>query len=131
MTNLHPFKDRQVDINKPVSIYRNLNKQGVWYSIKQGGMVVAHSQHISVRDVCFNVNENGRQRVIKERRKNVHATIKGFIVENEINPPVNVSIRYNPYIFANFFYTNNDQKQVTVKEAELIVLDNLGMRGIV
>jgi len=59
-----------------VFVYKNLN-QNCW-SIKalsgpHKGRVVAHAQHIQMGDVKFSVSEAGRQNVIANRKKEVHA----------------------------------------------------------
>jgi hypothetical protein len=54
-----------------IYVYRNLN-QKCW-SVKHRGLVVAHTPTAFMWDVEFQVNEAGRQRVIREGVKNVHA----------------------------------------------------------
>ena len=54
-----------------IYVYRNLN-QKCW-SIKYRGLVIAHTPTAFMWDVEFRVNEAGRQRVLKEGVKNVHA----------------------------------------------------------
>lgn len=43
------------------------------------GRVIAHAEQLSMRDVEFKVSEAGRQRVLSEGRKNVHAGAVGYI----------------------------------------------------
>jgi hypothetical protein len=96
-------KRYRIDYSKPVKVYRNLHK-GCW-SIKQNGLVKAHSDEINLFDCDFLVNEKNRQKVIKEKRKNVHAFVKGYIW----NTPVDLikQASYNPYV-NNYFYDVND-----------------------
>lgn len=54
-----------------IYVYRNLN-QKCW-SVKHGGVVIAHTPTAFMWDVEFRVNEAGRQRVLREGVKNVHA----------------------------------------------------------
>jgi hypothetical protein len=54
-------------------IYRNLHTGG--FSIKLRGKVVDRSNSFIANDISFKINEIGRQRVIMERQKNVHAYI--------------------------------------------------------
>ena len=82
-------------------IYRNLN-DGCW-SVKalegpHKGRVVYHAQavtlsgdsrYVSQDDIEFKVSEAGRQRVLREKRKNVHAGIVGYPYY-----AVNVTLRY-------------------------------------
>jgi len=98
----------EIDYDKKVFVYRNLHK-GCW-SVKQGGLVKAHStdEPILLYDTQMKVNRKGRERVLKEKRKNVHAGIQGYL-----KPPSKMwecwndlkefmSITYNPYKNTSF-----------------------------
>lgn len=75
------FKDRGVNPEKPVQIYRNLNGDRLHrWSIRQGGLVVAHAEEIELEDVSFHVNRAGWRRMAKSGRRNVHAYAKGWVV---------------------------------------------------
>ena len=87
-------------VGKRVYVYRNLNK-GCW-SIKslKTGRVVAHAQNLTLKDVIFKVNEAGRQRVIRDKRKNVHAGIVGTIMApncTRYQLEHKIPVTYNPY----------------------------------
>jgi hypothetical protein len=61
-------------------IYFNLHKRlfSVQEYIKgRGWIVVDHTDGIGLRDPSFKVSEKGRQRVLAEKQKNVHAYIYG------------------------------------------------------
>lgn len=58
-----------------VYVYWNLHKN--LYSVRQRGLVRLHAEHVQLRDVTFVVSEAGRQRVLREKRKNVHAGLRG------------------------------------------------------
>ena len=82
---------------KPVRCYRNLHT-GLW-SVKQG-VVRFHTSEIVLTNARFVVNETGRQRVLREQRKNVHAYVVGYIY-----PPISFigeEVYYNPYTCSNF-----------------------------
>lgn len=64
---------RRKILQPKIYAYRNLN-QKCW-SIKYRGLVVAHTPTAFMWDVEFVVNEAGRQRVIREGVKNVHAYV--------------------------------------------------------
>ena len=69
--------------SEPMRVYRNLH-QKCW-SVQQKDSkgrwkVVAHAESITLADCVFRVSEAGRQRVLSEGRKNVHAYIQGFYV---------------------------------------------------
>lgn len=100
-------KRYKIDYSKPVKVYRNLHK-GCW-SIKQNGLVKAHSDEVNLFDCEFLVNEKDRQRVIKTKRKNVHAFVKGYIWDTPFNLIKQVS--YNPYV-RDSFYDREDYNSV-------------------
>jgi len=81
-----------------VDVYRNLRTGG--YSVRKGGIVVHRCKAISISNPKFVVSEKGRQRVLKERQKNVHAVVRGEF-EQAFDKDVDTSglheIYYNPY----------------------------------
>ena len=93
-----------VDLAKPVEVYKNLHK-GVW-SIRQAGKVVAHSDYVFLADAKFVVRPGGRARVLREKRKNVHAFVKGFVVPPSVagveTDGTWKDISYNPYQHSTF-----------------------------
>lgn len=97
---MKPFRNRTLDPNKPVCVYRNLNKDV--FSLKQGGRVVAHSDRLCLENVVMRVSQKGRQRVICTRRKNVHAYLIGHVCEAP-KPNRASELTYNPYMFGSFF----------------------------
>lgn len=100
-----PFKNRNLDKTKIISLYRNLNcskGSNKKYSILQEGLVVGHTNLFFLKDAVFKVYESGRQRVLKEKKKNVHSFCTGYISEvNTLMPFYNLNdysnITYNPY----------------------------------
>lgn len=100
---LTPYKNRTIDSDKKVKVYRNLNNGKL--SVMQNGLVVAHADSITLLAADFQVNRAGRARVLKEGRKNVHAFVVGYYANNLfINRGINtVSVSYNPYRFPYFY----------------------------
>lgn len=93
-----------------VEIYRNLNKN--CFSVRHRGVVIAHVDSISLRDCHMVVQPAGHKKCVRERRKNVHAFIRGYYtLEPE---PVNKSISYHPY-WNNYFHENNGAKVTGAK----------------
>lgn len=82
---------------KPVRCYRNLHT-GLW-SVKQG-VVRFHTSEIVLTNAKFIVNETGRQRVLREQRKNVHAYVVGYIYPSVSF--IGEEVYYNPYTCSNF-----------------------------
>ena len=89
----------EIDYSKKVFVYKNLHKD--CWSIKQDGLVKAHTEEVRMWDCAFQVNAKGRQKVLDEQRKNVHAGIKGYI-DNDQQVPSGVEVTYNPYKYDSF-----------------------------
>ena len=81
-----------------VSVYKNLHNN--LFSVKTKN-VIGHTDYLILTNCEFRVQEKGRQRVIKEQRKNVHAYIKGDVVSGNIKGDYD-EISYNPYKNASF-----------------------------
>ena len=110
-----------------VFVYRNLHNQ-VWSVValegQHKGRVVIHAPYVQLSGgIKFNVREAGRQRVIREKRKNVHAGIQGDLlmvadgvfrydnvcVSNATGIPIDydaydsmTEVTYNPYKYSTF-----------------------------
>ena len=89
----------KIDYSKKVFVYKNLHKD--CWSIRQDGLVKAHTEEVRMWDCAFQVNAKGRQKVLDEQRKNVHAGIKGYI-DNDQQVPSGVEVTYNPYKYNSF-----------------------------
>ena len=112
MKSLHPEDDRyQIDTARKVFVYKNLHKD--CWSVKQDGLVKSHVKRVCLWDCSFRVNKKGRERVIKEKRKNVHAGISGYVdgdaqvmetlgVDWESSRPNTSRVTYNPYKHETF-----------------------------
>ena len=111
-----------------VFVYFNLHRK--CWSIKalegeSKGRVIGHANYVDLADVTWKVSEKGRQRVIREKKKNVHAgavgtlesaTLKGgghigplssFTTRYtkrllDADQKAAAAITYNPYRFASF-----------------------------
>ena len=101
------IKNRSINPDKPVKVYWNLHRN--CYSVQQNGLVVAHTDKIKLTDVTFKVSEAGRQRVLKERKKNVHAFVIGYLDEwnmagswDSDNRYYSIKVVYNPYKYDSF-----------------------------
>lgn len=116
-------KGRSLVIGQKVKVYFNLHKK--CYSIKdiKTGLVVAHSNEVTLVNCEFRVSESGRQRVLREQRKNVHAYVIGEYVW-DIACPQEKKAFYNPYKYESFV----DENYVPLNAAETV---SLSERGIV
>jgi len=95
-----------------VFVYYNLHKHCWSLKALEGkdkGRVVAHADDVMVYCATCKVSEVGRQRVLNEQRKNVHAGVVGWV---NLDSPANgytqkdidgwVEITYNPYKYSSF-----------------------------
>jgi len=94
---MYPVKNRILEVGQRVQVYYNLHKHMFSIKDKRSGFVVAHAETVTLSDVKLIVRQAGRERVIKEKRKNVHAIIEG-IYEGTHTPPDELTpLYYNPY----------------------------------
>jgi len=70
---------QHIDPSKKVRVYRNLHRQ--CFSVKQGGLVRCHADHVTLEDCKFIVSKAGQRRVRDEKKKNVHAFVEGWLVD--------------------------------------------------
>lgn len=92
---------------KRVQVYRNLHT-GTW-SVRQGGIVIDHPLELMLRDCRFVVQPAGRARVLREKRKNVHAYVSGYVVDSSCAKEFLYDVceaRYNPYRAS--YFTGSD-----------------------
>ena len=106
-------KKYDLDFDRKVFVYKNLHK-GCW-SIKQDGIVKAHADNVTLYQVVMKVNRKGRERVLREKRKNVHAGINGYLrleefqrVWDDLPEDQFDEITYNPYKYSSFVHTKDE-----------------------
>ncbi len=96
-------------------IYKNLHKGN--FSIRYHGLVYDRGNEFIATNVYFKVNECGRQRVIKDKKKNVHAfciTDKYYSHKMAILEQGYKTITYNPYL-ASYFTCDNKKIEYASK----------------
>jgi hypothetical protein len=114
-----------------VFVYFNLHKHVFSLQSRNKedyGLVSGHADHVILKNVKFVVREGGRQRVLKEKKKNVHAGVVGEVVQGL--PEGNVSVlefpvTYNPYQTTSFVKRADRE---AVYEADYAIL-RLGVDG--
>lgn len=112
-------------INKKVRVYFNLHRKklSVQEKTAKGWRVWLHTNKITLENVTFKVSEAGRQRVLRERKKNVHAFVEGDLVllgeTAKIQPRMWVS--YNPYRDIGKFYEVVSNKSIDKAKYAVIV----------
>ena len=102
-THLH-----EIDLGRRVYVYFNLHKK--CWSVRQDGLVKFHSQQVCLQNCKFAVQPAGRARVLREKSKNVHAFVRGYLCDTKApkgrpdieNQNIWDNISYNPYKSATF-----------------------------
>lgn len=114
---------------KPYRIYRNLHKNCFsvqsYIKDKKGYRVVDRGSDIILESCTFKVYESGRQKVLREKKKNVHAYILAESYSKkhiDINSDFIREIYYNPYDFDCFVYKDTEEKAFNVDR--VILKDN-------
>ncbi len=106
-----------------VFVYYNLHRKCWSVKALQGpskGRVVAHTNNIVLSDCEFKVSESGRQRVLRDKKKNVHAGVVGFWTQLATLPKVSVSktAHYNPYKYSTFV----DKDGKPLRKSKLVLM---------
>lgn len=96
-----------------VCVYRNLQKKCWSVMDQKTRRVIAHREYLVLRNGKFVVREGGRQRVLREHQKNVHAFAVGEIAETYTIDETDDRKRifYNPYV--NETFIDNHDRPVT------------------
>jgi hypothetical protein len=75
------------------------------------GRVILRTDQIALEHVTGKVSEAGRQRVLREGRKNVHAGLVGNMrFEGVPSGWLKDCITYNPYKYTSFVYENTGER---------------------
>jgi hypothetical protein len=126
-----------------VEVYRNLHNGKLSIRDAKTKRVVGHADLVKLVDVTFHVSQAGRERVLRERRKNVHAVVRGHMVSamfgkdyksrslesykcgidpKSVFAHYTTPIKYNPYKAGAFMLNDSP-----VESAEAVVI---GIGGI-
>lgn len=119
------YKNRNLDFGRPVSVYRNLTLD--CWSIKQGGVVVAHATKLWMTTEKFKVNLKSRDKGLTEGKKYVHAFLVGFLHARQnslAKMRQGESIGYNPVYAGHFYHLVNGYKYPVLEETKVRVFLN-------
>ena len=105
-----------------VKVYRNLHKQ--CWSVKHKQKVIARKYILALSCATFKVSQAGRNRVLKEKKKNVHAFVCGDMVEGWSEEfGVAVEVTYNPYKYDSFVIKATGEP---IDGADYVMFETLG-----
>lgn len=111
-------------------VYFNLHKK-LW-SIRsvETGRVVSHAKTVVLTDVTPKVSEKGRERVLREKRKNVHAGLLGTVgaVLPQDRLVIPKPITYDPYKTPHFTYVDDGSEY---KGSDFVSLNAEGFHKVV
>lgn len=97
------YKNRLIDYERPVQIYRCLTRKGKIYSIRQFGKVVAHTEQFILKDVDLVVKPKAKARVIKTGTREVHAWLEGILIQSLRLISFGWKLAYLPFQHERFF----------------------------
>lgn len=108
---LKSYKNRELFDNQLVEVYRNLHNGLFSIRDPKTKLVLAHGEDFLLKNCIEKISETGRQKVIRERSKNVHAYIVGNIVlKPNLKHDVELNeISYNPYKDKHFILKETKQ----------------------
>lgn len=110
-------------MGEQVYVYWNLHKN--LYSVRQGARVRRHASRVQLRDVRFSVGEAGRQRVLREHAKNVHAGMRGR--DGDLEPAFQTRgwrrVTYDPYRYDHFVTVSDERPVVGASAVVGVVVD--------
>lgn len=122
-----------------VEIYRNLNRRGLWFSFRDRKTKLVVDRFdlkdgdvAAVKDVTFNISKAGQARVRREKRKNVHALIRGLMcyhhdvkaVWSKLTP---WRVKYDPYNNSTFIGVAENGMTIRLKSAKFVTFDQDGV----
>ena len=123
------MKNENNHIGKKVMVHYNLHKHT--FSITHKGLVISHADYVKLNDVEFRVRQGGREKVVKEKRKNVHAFVIGDLVDyckfpcENLPPESNDKvITYNPYKYDSFVKRDTEEPVYNANEIDMINTKN-------
>jgi len=116
-------------IGKKVMVYYNLHKHT--FSITYDSKVIMHADYVKLGDAEFRVRPGGKDRVRKEKSKNVHAFVIGKLLDyceypcDEMpTPSSDKVVTYNPYKHDTFVFKDTEEPVYRAQEVDMINAKN-------
>ena len=116
------MEPKKIDRSRKVEVYFNLHKK--CWSIRPAGVPVVHADFIEIKDPQFVVQQGGNARVRREKKKNVHAFVRGYLTERVgIFPKNQKLVTYNPYKHTSFVERGSGKPICSAQYAVLDITD--------
>lgn len=97
-----------------IKVARNLKRRQ--YSLREGKKVVGYADTLVLTDCHFEVNQVIRNRVLRNKQKEVHAFVVGEKGEDKPLPSDAVEVTYNPYWMSCFYRKDNGARVFEARE---------------
>lgn len=124
------FKGRNIIPGQRVQVYRNLNKPGTVYSIRDAktGLILGHASDLLLSGCIFTVYQTGRNKVLRDKKKNVHAWIEGsFGIIHAGDDQIfsdGYEVLYDPYTQYEFELAFN---RSPIRSANIVYINRFGV----
>lgn len=116
--------NQQLKEGDKVFVYFHLRKKLFSVRSQKTRLVVAHLNHVNLVNAEFIVSLKGRERVLKEKVKNVHAGVIGTYTKKYES--VNTEkATYNPYKYDSFVNVKNGEKVLKANFVNLSVYNKI------
>jgi hypothetical protein len=119
------MKNENSHIGEKVMVYYNLNKHT--FSVTYKNRLITHADYIKLNDIEFRVRQGGREKVIKEKRKNVHSFVIGTLMdyckypcESLPSEPNSHIVTYDPYKYNSYVMKDTQEPIYKTGEVEMI-----------
>jgi len=116
-----------------IDAYRNLNDDCISIKSREAknrGLVIDHVDCAYVKNAEFIVQPSGRERVLEEGKKNVHAFVRGVLCESiNTRDETSVAVTYNPKKYSNFV-TRDGKRAVVSAEIATVTTDGVKAYGL-
>lgn len=111
-----------------VQVYFNLHKKMWSIRDKKTRKVIGHSNECLLVNCSFKVSQAGRERVLREQHKNIHAYVEGTLrndlLARDFDPRATVKVEYNPYRMSQF---QTVRQGTPVYDSRLALLSPMGL----
>ena len=115
-------RENPLEVGTPVRVYRNLHNGKLSVQVRQDGKwkVHTHVDDIALDDPQFKVSQKGRERVLREKSKNVHAFVLGNVADHSSFDPESArQVTYNPYKMEHFSTKHDGQPIFSANHARV------------
>lgn len=102
-----------------VEVYWNLRKKLFSVRDRKTRLVIGHERIVVLADATFIVSEAGRQRCLREGRRNVHAYVRGTVLSPDMGSIAwPAELHYNPWRSGAF----TDDDGTAYHQSDLVAL---------